>query len=196
MAPRLAGDFVRDRPLSLESTPSRIGSSACMLSCVFFVSFSLSELADGKASLARSASLYACPLALPAPSVPGLLSGRLKVGASLFLQFFLFSVWTCRLLLVLNCAFQVCVQQRVLARCYPGPILWRLLRHKKTKTQREPQCWKCTYSRHVKSHGCAEDVKSVCVYSRRRHVQQHCSVDVLVHSTLACVVAHEEGPPH
>ena len=38
----LASDFVRDRPLSLESTPSRIGSSAWFLSCLVWVSFLLS----------------------------------------------------------------------------------------------------------------------------------------------------------
>ena len=38
----LASDFVRDRPLSLESTPSRIGSSARFLSCLVWVSFLLS----------------------------------------------------------------------------------------------------------------------------------------------------------
>ena len=38
-----ASDSVRDRPLSLESTPSRIGSSAWFLSCVVWVSFLLSE---------------------------------------------------------------------------------------------------------------------------------------------------------
>ena len=35
----LASDYVRDRPLSLESTPSRNGSSAWFLSCVVWVSF-------------------------------------------------------------------------------------------------------------------------------------------------------------
>ena len=53
----LANDFVRDRPLSLESTPSRIGSTAWFLSCLVWVSFLLSGLGEGKASLARSASL-------------------------------------------------------------------------------------------------------------------------------------------
>ena len=38
----LASDVVRDRPLSLESTPSRIGSSAWFLSCSVWVSFLLS----------------------------------------------------------------------------------------------------------------------------------------------------------
>ena len=38
----LASDYVRDRPLSLESTPCRIGSSAWFLSCVVWVSFLLS----------------------------------------------------------------------------------------------------------------------------------------------------------
>ena len=66
----LASDFVRDRPLSLECTPSRIGSSAWFLSCVVWVSF------------------FACPLALPALFVSGLFSGRMKLGASFFLQSF------------------------------------------------------------------------------------------------------------
>ena len=38
----LAGDFVRDRPLSLESTQNRIGCSAWFLSCLVWVSFLLS----------------------------------------------------------------------------------------------------------------------------------------------------------
>ena len=64
---RLASDNVRDRSLSLESTPSRIGSSAWFL----FVR-GLGQLPavwgslTVKASLARSASLDARPLALPA----------------------------------------------------------------------------------------------------------------------------------
>ena len=38
----LASVFVRDRPLSLECTPSRIGSSAWFPSCLIWVSFLLS----------------------------------------------------------------------------------------------------------------------------------------------------------
>ena len=41
-AHRLAGDCVRGRPLSLESTPSRIGSTAWFLSCLAWVSLLLS----------------------------------------------------------------------------------------------------------------------------------------------------------
>ena len=44
-------------------------------------------LAECKASLARSASLDACPLALPAPFVSGLFSGRGKLGASFWPSF-------------------------------------------------------------------------------------------------------------
>ena len=39
-------------------------------------------LAEGKASAARSASLDACPVALPALFVSGLFSGRVNLGAS------------------------------------------------------------------------------------------------------------------
>ena len=53
---------------------------------------------------------------------------------------------------------------KVVAKCYPRPILWQLPRHKRTKTQHEPQYRKCTNSRHVKSDGCAQDVQSMYVY--------------------------------
>ena len=61
--------------------------------------------AEGEASLARSASLDACPLALPVPCVSGLLSGRLKLGFFFFCAIcpFLFSFWTVPLTLVLSC---------------------------------------------------------------------------------------------
>ena len=38
----LASDYVRDRPLSLESTPGRMWSSGWFFSCVVWVSFLLS----------------------------------------------------------------------------------------------------------------------------------------------------------
>ena len=59
--------------------------------------------AEGQASLARSASLDACPLALPVPCVSGLLSGRLKLGFFFAICPFLFSFWTVPLTLVLSC---------------------------------------------------------------------------------------------
>ena len=59
------------------------GSASCCL-----------RLAEGKASLVRSASLDACPLALPALFVSGLIPGRVELGSSFGN---LFSVWTCRL---------------------------------------------------------------------------------------------------
>ena len=62
---------VRRRP-ALQSTPSRTR-------CLVWVSFLLS---GGFSSLARCASLDACPLALPAHFVSGLFSGRVKLGAS------------------------------------------------------------------------------------------------------------------
>ena len=43
--------------------------------------------AEGKESLARAAFLDACHLALPAPVVSGLLSGRLKLGTFFFCNF-------------------------------------------------------------------------------------------------------------
>ena len=74
---------------------------------------------------------------------------------------------------------------KVVARYYPRPILWQLPRHKKRQnTQHEPQCWKCTDSRHVESEGCVQDVQSMYVYNRSRHMEQHCSVDVRVPSTF------------
>ena len=54
-------DYVLDHPLSLESAPSRIGSSAWFLSCVVWVCLGIAE---GKATLVWSASLDARPLAL------------------------------------------------------------------------------------------------------------------------------------
>ena len=50
--------------------------------------------AEGNASLARSASLDAGLLALPAPPVSGLLSGRLKLGTFFFFCNFSFSLFS------------------------------------------------------------------------------------------------------
>ena len=60
----IANDCVKDRPLSLDSTPSRIGSSAWFLSYVIWVC--LLQAGDHwcEAALVRSASLDAPPLAL------------------------------------------------------------------------------------------------------------------------------------
>ena len=70
--------------------------------------FCCQVFAEGKASLARSAFL-------DTPSVSGLLSGRLKLGASLFaIFFFLFSVWTGQLMEVHNSmANEACTVCRV-----------------------------------------------------------------------------------
>ena len=77
---------------ALESTPSGIGGSAWFLSCLVRVRFLLRGLAEGKASLDRSASLDACLLALPMPSVSGLFSGRVKLEASCWPSFSLLSL--------------------------------------------------------------------------------------------------------
>ena len=76
---RLVGDFVRDarspwslRQVAMEAQP---GSSRASLGSAFCCQ----GFAEGKASLARSAFLDACPLALPAPAVSGLMSGRLAL---------------------------------------------------------------------------------------------------------------------
>ena len=83
----------RDRPLSLEFTPSRIGSSAWFLLVLGLVQLLVvRELVEGKASLARSASLDACPLALPANFVSGLSSGCVKLGASFWPSFSLLNL--------------------------------------------------------------------------------------------------------
>ena len=82
----LASDYVQDRPLSLESSPSRIGSSAWFLSRGVWVSFLLSG--EGKASLVRSASLDARPLALHHLSVFVTFSELVRLGPSFFSSFF------------------------------------------------------------------------------------------------------------
>ena len=65
----------------LGSSRAWSGSASCCLG-----------LPDREASLARSASIDACPLALPAPCVSGLLSGRVKLEASFWPSFFLVSL--------------------------------------------------------------------------------------------------------
>ena len=57
----IVNGYIRDRPFPLDSRPSRIGSSAWFLSCVFWVCLQH----GGNAALARSASFGARPLALP-----------------------------------------------------------------------------------------------------------------------------------
>ena len=91
----LASDFVRDRPLSLSLwSPRRVTSEALLGSSrAWSGSASCCQgLAEGEASLARSVSLDTCPLALPAPFVSGLFSGRVKLGASFWPSFSLLSL--------------------------------------------------------------------------------------------------------
>ena len=59
----LASDYVRDRPVSLEPAPSRIGSSAWFSRAWSGSASCCLEIAEGKAALVRSAFLDARPLA-------------------------------------------------------------------------------------------------------------------------------------
>ena len=87
LALSLASDFVRDRLLSLESTPSRIGSSAWFFSCTVWVSFLLSGLAEvkprwpGPPPSTRVLLLFLRFLSLAS------FSGRVKLGASFWPSF-------------------------------------------------------------------------------------------------------------
>ena len=57
----IVSEYVRDRTFSLDSEPSRIGSSAWFLSCVFWVCLQQAGVHSG----ARSVSSGACSLPLP-----------------------------------------------------------------------------------------------------------------------------------
>ena len=92
----IASEYVRDRPFSLDSRPSRLGSSAWLLSCVFWVCLQQAGVLWGQSCVGSVSFFRRLSPHTAHDFVPDFpFSVCVKSGAS-FLHFFT-SAWTCLL---------------------------------------------------------------------------------------------------